>query len=69
MKDLPPLERLSSEEKEALIRELWAKVQALEAEAERRSGKQVKKTSRNSSLPPAKGFKPNSEGPKPSRSE
>ncbi|HSM81373.1 MAG TPA: hypothetical protein VLS96_06790 [Nodosilinea sp.] len=43
MKDLPPLEGLSSEEKEALIRELWAKVQALEAEAERRSGKWVKK--------------------------
>lgn len=69
MKDLPPLEGLSSEEKEALIRELWARVQALEAEVEGRNGKGVKKTPRNSSLPPAKGFKPNSEAAKPSQSQ
>ncbi|MGB3515828.1 MAG: IS66 family transposase [Elainellaceae cyanobacterium] len=66
MKDLPPLEGLSSEEKDALIRELWARVQALETAVERRNGKGVKKTSRNSSLLHAKGFKPNSEGSKPS---
>ncbi|MBE9113693.1 IS66 family transposase, partial [Nodosilinea sp. LEGE 07298] len=69
MKDLPPLEGLSSEEKDALIRELWAVVQALQAEVERLKGKGVKTTSRNSSLPPAKGFKPNSEDAKPQPSE
>ncbi len=69
MKDLPPLEGLSSEEKDALIRELWARVQALEAAVEGRNGKRVKKTPRNSSLPPAKGFKPNSELPKLNPSE
>ncbi|MBD2234612.1 IS66 family transposase [Phormidium tenue] len=69
MKDLPPLEGLSSEEKDALIRELWQMVQALQAEVERLKGKRIKKTSRNSSLPPAKGFKPNSEGSKPSQSQ
>ncbi|WOD36971.1 IS66 family transposase [Nodosilinea sp. E11] len=69
MKDLPPLEGLSSEEKDALIRELWQMVQALQADVERLKGKRTKKTSRNSSLPPAKGFKPNSEGSKPSQSE
>jgi hypothetical protein len=67
MKDLPPLEGLSSEEKDALIRELWQAVQALRGEAETRKRKGVKKTLRNSSLPPAKGFKPNSEGPKPKK--
>jgi transposase len=69
MKDLPPLEGLSSGEKDALIRELWQRVQALQAEAEKRQRKGVKKTPRNSSLPPAKGFKPNSEGSKPSQSQ
>ncbi len=66
MKDLPPLEGLSSEEKDALIQELWQVVQALQAEVERLKGKRIQKTSRNSSLPPAKGFKPNLERPKPS---
>ena len=69
MKDLPPLEGLSSEEKDALIRELWQVVQALQAEVERLKRKGIKKTSRNSSLPPAKGFKPNSEGSKPNQSQ
>lgn len=69
MKDLPPLEGLSSEEKDALIRELWQAVQALRAEAETRKRKGIKKTSRNSSLPPAKGFKPNLEGSKPDQSQ
>lgn len=44
MKDLPPLGGLSSEEKDALIQELWARVQALESAVERRNGKGVKKT-------------------------
>ncbi|MEA5452915.1 IS66 family transposase [Leptolyngbya sp. CCNP1308] len=69
MKDLPPLEGLSSEEKDALIQELWQMVQALQTEVERLKGKRIEKTSGNSSLPPAKGFKPNSEGSKPSRSQ
>jgi transposase len=69
MKDLPALEGLSSEEKEALIQELWQMVQALQAEVEKLKSKRIKKTSHNSSLPPAKGFKPNSEGAKPNPSE
>lgn len=61
MTDLPPLEGLSSEEKDALIRALWQELQALRAEVEKLKQKRVKKTSCNSSLPPAKGFKPNQE--------
>jgi uncharacterized small protein (DUF1192 family) len=45
MKDLPPLEGLSSEEKDALVRELWQMVQALQAEVEKLKGKRIKKTS------------------------
>ncbi len=59
MKDLPPLETLSSAEKDALIRELWQRLQALEQKGRQSTQKRVKKTSRNSSLPPSKGFKPN----------
>lgn len=51
MNKLPPLDELSPEQKDALIRELWAEIEKLKH-------KRVKKTSRNSSLPPAKGFKP-----------
>lgn len=59
MKELPPLDGLSHEEKDALIRGLWQDQQTLRAEIEKLKQKRVKKTSRNSSLPPAKGFKPN----------
>lgn len=59
MKDLPPLDSLSDEEKDALIRGLWQEVQTLRSEVENLKQKRVKKTARNSSLPPAKGFKPN----------
>ena len=59
MKDLPPLETLSSAEKDALIRELWQRLQSLEKKGHQSPQKRVKKTSRNSSLPPSKGFKPN----------
>jgi hypothetical protein len=69
MKDLPPLDRLSTEEKDALIQELWQVVQALQAEVERLKGKRIKKMSRNSSCPPAIGFKPNSAHHKPSQSQ
>ncbi|HEY9814750.1 MAG TPA: IS66 family transposase [Candidatus Obscuribacterales bacterium] len=59
MNALPPLDGLSHKEKDALIRGLWREQQALRAEVEKLKQKRVKKTSRNSSLPPAKGFKPN----------
>ena len=60
MTQLPPLDHLSHAEKDALIRALWAQVQALTArvaELEARLG-QPPKTPDNSSLPPSKGQKP-----------
>jgi len=59
MSELPRLDDLSHEEKDALIRGLWQELQALRAEVEKLKQKRVKKTSQNSSLPPSKGFKPN----------
>ena len=59
MKDLPPLDMLSDEEKNALIKLLWEEQQRLRAEVENLKQKRVKKTSSNSGLPPSKGFKPN----------
>jgi transposase len=59
MKELPPLDGLSHAEKDALIRGLWQELQTLRSEVDKLKQKQVKKTSRNSSLPPSKGFKPN----------
>jgi transposase len=53
MKELPDLKQLTEEAKEALIVELWEKVQNLEKRLE----KKPKKTSWNSSLPPSQGFK------------
>ena len=50
MKELPDLKQLTEEAKDALIVELWEKLEKL-------LKKKAKKTSRNSSLPPAKGFK------------
>jgi transposase len=58
---LPDLSRLSHDEKDALIRALWAQVQALTtrvAALEARLGTPPK-TPDNSSLPPSKGQKPN----------
>lgn len=49
MTKLPDLKQLSDEAKDALIEELWAEIQKLR--------NKPKKTSKNSSLPPAKGFK------------
>jgi transposase len=49
MKKLPELAQLSSEAKDALIVELWEELQKLKNKPQ--------KTSKNSSLPPAKGFK------------
>lgn len=56
MKELPPLGELSHDEKDALIRALWEELQ-------KRKAKGVKKTARNSSLPPAQGFKSNQASP------
>jgi transposase len=53
MKELPNLKQLTEEAKEALIVELWEKIQKLEKQLE----KKPKKTSKNSSLAPARGFK------------
>lgn len=59
MKELPPLDGLSHAEKDALIRGLWQELQRLRSEVDKLKQKRVKKTTRNSSLPPSKGFKPN----------
>lgn len=59
MKELPPLDGLSHSEKDALIQGLWQELQTLRSEVEKLKQKRVKKTSRNSSLPPSQGFKPN----------
>lgn len=50
MTELPDLKQLTEEEKDALILKLWEELQKLQK-------KKPKKTSKNSSLPPAKGFK------------
>lgn len=57
MKELPNLKELTSEAKDALIEQLWQKVQELEKQIE--SSTPPKKTAKNSSLPPSKGFKQN----------
>ncbi len=56
MKELPPLSGLDPKEKDALIGTLWKELQELRGELKK---KKVKKTSRNSSLPSAKGLKLN----------
>jgi transposase len=50
MTELPDLKQLTDEAKDALILALWEELQKLQK-------KRPKKTSNNSSLPPAKGFK------------
>ncbi len=71
MKELPDLKNLSPEEKDALIIGLWEELLKLRKQVEELQAKQKqpKKTSKNSGLPPAKGFKPNVESsgqpPKP----
>ncbi|KAM3094457.1 IS66 family transposase [Phormidesmis sp. 146-35] len=58
MDKLPNLKELSSEAKDALIEQLWEKVEALQRQIESRD-KPPKKTAQNSSLPSSKGFKAN----------
>ena len=52
MKELPDIKQLSDEAKDALIVALWEELQKLQGQMNK-----LKKTSKNSSLPPAKGFK------------
>ena len=59
MKELPDLKTLSHEEKDALIVGLWEELVKLREQQQKQ--KKPKKTSRNSNLPPAKGFKANVE--------
>lgn len=59
MRELPPLDSLSPDAKDALIEALWKELQELRAEVKKPKQKRVRKTSSNSSLPPAKGFKAN----------
>ncbi|QZZ18954.1 HNH endonuclease [Leptothermofonsia sichuanensis E412] len=50
MKELPDLKQLTDSDKDRLIQTLWDELQKLQQ-------KKPKKTSKNSSLPPAQGFK------------
>ncbi len=68
MTELPDLSHLAHEEKDALIRALWAQVQALTAQVQALAARVAElearlgappKTPDNSSLPPSKGKKPN----------
>ena len=63
MEKLPDLKQLSNEAKEVLIVELWEENQkltaALAATDQAKPEPSPKKTSKNSSTPPSKGFKPN----------
>jgi transposase len=53
MTELPDLKRLTHQAKDELIHGLWDELQTLREKAAK-----PKKTSKNSSLPPAQGFKP-----------
>lgn len=55
MKELPDLSQLDEKGKDALIEVLWAEIQKLRQKQEQKP----KKSAKNSSLPPAKGFKAN----------
>ena len=68
MTELPDLSQLTHDEKDALIRALWAQVQALTAQVQTLAARVAEletklgarpKTPDNSSLPPSKGQKPN----------
>lgn len=58
MQELPDLSNLTSEAKDALILSLWGEIQGLREQLEK-TNKRPKKTSKNSSIPPSKGFKAN----------
>jgi transposase len=58
-KELPQLEKMSNEAKDDLIRELWKEIERLRSKVKELEKKPVKKTSKNSSVPPSQGFKAN----------
>jgi len=58
MLELPALRTMNSEDKDALIYDLWDRNKALEAELEKYK-KRIRKTSKNSSVPPSKDPKKN----------
>ena len=58
MTELPSLSAMTSDEKDALIMELWQKIQELEAKLLEQQNP-VKKTSKNSSTPPSQDQKTN----------
>ena len=62
MQELPDLKELSDEAKDALIVAMWEELQKLRLA----QVKKPKKTAKNSSLPPAKGFKAQVNSKKPS---
>ena len=51
-KQLPQLSKMSNEAKDDLIRELWEEIQNLRAKLKELEEGKVKKTSKNSSIPP-----------------
>ena len=68
MTELPDLSQLTHDEKDSLIRALWAQVQALTAQVQTLAARVAEletklgeppKTPDNSSLPPSQGKKPN----------
>lgn len=67
MDKLPDLKELTNEAKDALIEELWQKIQELEGQTQNK-GQRPKKTAKNSSVPPSNGFKENIK-PKEARGE
>ena len=58
-KELPQLSKMSNEAKDDLIRELWEEIQNLRARLKEVEEGKVKKTSKNSSVPPSKEYKKN----------
>ena len=56
MKELPPLERLSDEEKDALIKAQWQELQKLRAEIEKLKTKRVKNHLQASNKRPLQGL-------------
>ena len=67
-KQLPQLSKMSNEAKDDLIRELWEEIQNLRAKLKELEEGKVKKTSKNSSIPPSKVYKKNKkETPKTTR--
>jgi transposase len=59
MTELPDLKSLSSAAKDGLILQLWQELQQMRQQLQKPS-----KTSKNSSVPPSQGFKPNQKSSK-----